>query len=359
MDDLIDQMIGDAVASYNEPTAETTSAEGAGAEGAAPSDQEPQAAKQEEVTPETVTEAAKGSTKVQELVDKKYGGDWDKFTDSLYEQWNSTSKLAKEIQDLKSQLTRKETPEEPEIDDKSPQLDLLNAHVAHIDSELKANETSQAKLIQAYGKLEKDIAKWEGKLEASDDLERPAIEDKLDRLRSLKEGKEESYQEAVAKADRLKLEKQQAAANLQWAKTQLKQERQQQLQARAQEEAETRQTLSEFVEAIKTSASEFRIPKANLAHMANVIRGEIAVHLRKLGPNAEAIDMPKAVKERVAAYAKAMGLSSVAPKITPGKPGVPTKAATAPQVAPSDKKVKTAKDADAFATEVFKQFGLM
>jgi hypothetical protein len=111
---------------------------------------------------------------------------------------------------------------------------------------------------------------------------------------------------------------------------------------------------------LQESAKEFRIPKENLKHMANVIRGEIAIHLRKLGPDAEAIDMPKAVRERVAAYSKAIGRGGVAPKVTTTTP----KADAAPQVVagkvmPASDKVKNAKDHDKYVNEVFKQFGLL
>ena len=197
-------------------------------------------------------------------------------------------------------------------------------------------------------------------MEAADELDKPRLEDRIERLRGDLERKQEAYQDLIAVAQRLGLDKQQAQANIGWVKDQLKQVRQQQLLERVAEQNQQKETLSEFIGALQDAAKEFRIPKENLKHMANVIRGEIAIHLRKLGPDAEAIDMPKAVKERAAAYAKAMGRPGVAPKVTtparpdPNRPNV----AANVQIPPSDK-VKTAKDHAKYVDEVFKQFGLL
>ena len=131
MDD-IDQMIDAAVAAYVE-TPETTSEAPKGEEGAALPDQDTQAATAKDEAPEKAPEAAKGSGKVQELVDKKYGGDWDKFHEALFDNWNKSSELTNEVRDLKQQLLKKPEPTPEPVEDKSPELDWLNAHVANLD----------------------------------------------------------------------------------------------------------------------------------------------------------------------------------------------------------------------------------
>ncbi len=345
----IENLLEEAIEAYQEPGPTPDEPE----KGAAP---EAADGKPVDETPEKKEEI---EDKLDSIINSKYGGDRNKFVEGLYEQWNSTSKLAKEIKELKEQLVASSTTPDKEVEVSSPQLDWLNKQAAKLDSETKDRNNKLQGIISSYSQLERDIAKAEGELSRAEDLDKERIENKIEHLKdklSAKKDKFDEYQERLAN---IELEKEAVSQNINWTKEQLKNERSQQLQKKVDEKEDQRNTVVEFVEAVKEHGIAFRIPKANLSHMANSIRGEIAVYLRSLGDDAPKIDINKAVKERVAAYAKAMGLGAAAPKVTmPGGAAVPPAKAPTSSQQGNDKIPKNAKEAAKMVDDVFAKFGI-
>lgn len=349
MDDF-ESLIDDAVNAYNEsaePTSEVAE------EVAAPQAQEGEAA---DVKPEETTPEKQEEDRLQALIDKKYGGDKDKFLDGLYESWNSTSKIAKELKELKAQLSR--PADQPEEEGTSPQLDWFNKQAAKLEKEEATKRGQINSLVQSSGKLAGEIAELKGELKRADELDAPAIKAEIRALEAKQEAKQEKYADILGRLEEIELEKENAKNSIEWAKGQLKEARKAQLRERVEEQDKQKATLVDFVDGIKEYGTAFRIPKENWQHMANSIRGEIAVYLRSLGDDAEAIDIKAAVKERVAAYSKAMGKGGVAPKVTLGKTPTGTTAKPAGTTS-SEPKVTNSREHAKYVDDVFKRFGLL
>lgn len=144
--------------------------------------------KEPESNKEKVGESkAEGKLRIQTLVDSKYGGDWDKFTDGLYSQWNSSSELHSELKEIKAALEEqkqalvtKAAPEPPLNDD--PDFQALESEITALDNDVKANEQVRAGLITQFNGISEKIAELRGQYALADDFNKRDIERRVEAL---------------------------------------------------------------------------------------------------------------------------------------------------------------------------------
>lgn len=308
---------------------------------------------------------AKGrSEKLQKIIDSKFGGDEDAFTDSLYEQWNSGSRMRQELDEVKgalAQLVQQRPPES--IPDDHPDLVEINEELTSLKDERKSNSLAGTRLLNELGTLDREIAKLEGKAESAEDFEKQRLEQKILQLEVKKESLIGKWESSNKDDKRLERELKSAEKRLNQAKKDVSEKLvSEQRQQRADLQVKER-TLQEFFQNLEAAADENGIPKEARKHLANTVRGELVLFLRGLGPDEPDVDLPAAVKARVAAYAKAMNLAK--PKAStvgkekiqaqqtgkvPPQPGAPPPAA--PKQGKQELKFKNAAEAKAWTAKM-------
>lgn len=136
--------------------------------------------------------ASAGLDPVQKLIDSKYKGDKQEFIKGLYEQWNSTSRMARKIEELEERLAQGTTPQPTPDSDKD--IQWLTPRVQAIDFQLQTNVNRQNAIITEIDQLRVDSARLEGRIAATDDENaKDRFERQLDSLKNKIEGQRNEF----------------------------------------------------------------------------------------------------------------------------------------------------------------------
>lgn len=244
-------------------------------------------------------------SRVQKIVDTKFGGDYDKFVDSLYEQQNSAARIREELDEIKHILKTPPPVEvSEEVDEDHPDLAWFATQSTALDADRQSNNQKVASTLLEIGKTDKEIARTEGELLRADPEEKPALEAKksnleakLDRLYDKWEDQKDKDGKIIQQKSLLEKQKKDVEKTLKAEKAQ---------QQRLESERQTLQTktVSVFEDAVVAEAKAHGLPADAQEHMSAVIAAEASYYLRSLPPNSPAIDIPAFVKHRAEAYVK-------------------------------------------------------
>jgi hypothetical protein len=301
-------------------------------------------------------------SKLQKLVDDKYQGDEDAFVDGLYQQWNSSADMAKELKELRQELSELRKPTaEPEAIADSPDIQWLTNQLEDVKAERAELGSKRTHLLQRMAKAEAEVNQLKGAMRNAEEFERKSLE--RDAAAAERESERLADQWNDLKREERRLDKDAKAYDIQLERARKAAQSQVQEQQRSRVEAvrEQKESLETFVAAVKAEAKELGIPEKNLKHMANTIRGELFFYLQSMlakDPNAEGIDVAEAVKVRARAYAKAMGLERKAGAPAAAASPAPSTPGAKPNAAPPRKPVATPSpknkaEADAWVRQVF------
>ncbi len=263
------------------------------------SDAEPES--NEEQSPE----AGGKTSKLQKLIDSKYGGDEDAFADALYNQWNSSSTLHKELKELKNFISElKQAPEKAPSIEEHPDHQWLKSELTALDEESSAIEASRTELRSDFNATQGELHALEGQLRVvADEAERRDIKnaqrDAEARLKSIKrDWAQLQKDEARITRDRSRLDRQkkQIEGSLQESRAQQKVKEQEDIQ-------EQESFLADFNKAVDLAVEDKGIDTDSKIreHLYQTVRAEAIVYLQSL-PNGVGILPADFIQKRAEAY---------------------------------------------------------
>lgn len=251
------------------------------------------------------------SAKLDKLL-SKYNGDPDKMVDAYFEQANSMSRLFQKLSDLEEKLVAKaaDPEEEAKFVANDSEVKEFGAELSQIDGQIKQTQQTQTAMVGEFGRLDKLIAKLEGKYESA------SIEDKADIKEELNEAKsdmksltrdwKDSQRELATLEKQIKMSARQYRAAEAAAKTRREAEKQREVDSvHAQ-----RVTQAEFLGTVKAEAAKYGIEPGNKTYnvVQQAVRDRIVSFLRGLPANSKPINIPETVAKLMAEYAEALEL---------------------------------------------------
>lgn len=247
------------------------------------------------------------SPKLQKILDK-YNGDEDLAADSIYESWNSTSKLRKDIEELKAYLTEKDK-KAPSFE-ADPDIQGLQSEITALDHELKFNDDQRRGLISEIDSAKTEVAVLEGQLRLADEFQKPQLEQR--KMLAERELRALARQwTGLQNSDaRLTREKSALARQLRSAQNYLQAMEAQRQHQQTQSQVVQKEILKDFVEEVVDLAAASGIEDPSVVeHMISALKAEAHLYLSGIPENAPGIDIPAFVQARGQAYLKAMGIS--------------------------------------------------
>lgn len=293
------------------------------------------------------------SAKLQKILDK-YNGDEDLAADSIYESWNSVSKLKKDLEEIKTHLMAPQ--QTGPAFDQDPDIQGLQGEIAALDKELQFNNDQRRSLISEIDSAKTDIAVLEGQLRLADEFQKPQLaQQKLLAERELKTLLRQWT--GIAHSDtRLEREKSALGRQLRSAENHLVALQSQRQHQAVQSQVVQKEILRDFVtEVVDLAAASGLQDPATVEHMISALKAEAHLYLSGVPENAPGIDIPAFVKARGEAYLKAMGVNKTKSFATQSATKAALSRTTAGQVTPPNGKAqkefapKNAQEAKAWA----------
>lgn len=250
---------------------------------------------------------------LEDLISSKGGR--QKFVAGLHEQWKSTAKLAKEIEELKAKLSDPAPAEDPEPEEEltHPDIDYYTQEIANLDSEVVSNESAKDLIVKQGNEIQAAIHELKGELKRADDLEKDALQTKIDRQEAKLERLADKYKSLDARNKQIGFEKRGFERGKQLAERELSAHKQQLQTQKLQEQAWINAESVKFSTAIAAAQKEYNFPdgpggESGLEHIDGVIRAEASYLLRSKGKSDFTLDLEQFVKDRAAHHAKMMGI---------------------------------------------------
>lgn len=255
---------------------------------------------------------AKGrSAKAQKLLDK-YGGDEDKMVDAYFEQANSMSRLFQKLSDLEEKLTAKaaDPEEEAKFVANDSEVKEYGAELSQIDGEIKQTQQAQTAMVGEFGRLDKLIAKLEGKLEAASIEDRADIKEELNEAKSNMKDLTREWKESQRTLGTLEKQIKMTARQYRAAEAAAKSRREAEKQREVDAVHAQRVTQAEFLGTVKAEAAKYGIEPGNKTYnvVQQAVRDRIVSFLRGLPANSKPINIPQTVAKLMAEYAEALEL---------------------------------------------------
>ncbi len=249
---------------------------------------------------------------LQQLIDSKYKGDKAQFVKGLHEGWQSTASLAKELKELKAQLTQqRETQTKPEPLETNEDYSALKDELTVLDSQLKSNNDTRKQILGSFNSLNQELAILEGQIRATQDPNAKnalAFErwQKQQEQKSLESAWNQTFKEDQAAQREMKLLNRQLK-EVEKSITQSRTQQQQQWQEDVREQQSFLQDFNSAVDAIceeKSIAADS--PTRNFLY--ETVRAQAVYHLTT--SKGQAIDPFEFVKKQADAYFAASGLNT-------------------------------------------------
>lgn len=277
-------------------------------ETAAPEGDAPAGDSEGEQQEEGESSPAKGGGGAFEKLLAKYGGDKDKMAAAYFEQANSNSRLWEKIQTIDEYIKGQQRP--PAVDEEKliaedPNVKSLATDYNDTYAEIQTVARQQDQQIKLYGVLEKDVAKLQGKLEASQD---PDVRNELRAELSEKIGEQKSVRADIANSQRevrqLNLRLKDLRSRYADAEARAKEQVSRQRQAELEQRQAAQETRREFADAMRKEADAYGIPIGSKHYevLFQTINDRIYTYLSRLPNGAPGIDMESAVKQLMAEY---------------------------------------------------------
>lgn len=254
-------------------------------------------------------EAISRSPQLQKIIDSKYGGDEEKFVAALFEGWNSSSRLAKEIEELKNKLTEV-TEEIPE-----PPAPIEHPDMARLDERIRALDAKQQSVLQTrntilanIAKSREDQAELRGEIKRSSEDDRYRLEEKLERAQAKEQAEVERWHGLGDKLEDLTEQRRTVEGQKRIAEQQLSAYKAEQ-QRQGLELVEFRKrTVQDFNQAVEEEFKAYGVEAEKLkSHMWRTIKAQATDYLRSLPPG-NPIDLKAFVKNAAKDYSEVMNL---------------------------------------------------
>ena len=245
----------------------------------------------------------------------KYDGDPEALAEGVWNQGNSLSEVNKRLKNLEVNLQQALAP--PPVDvqalvDDDPYVKEAATDLRTTDAKAKATHKEQVQHIAEHGKLERQVAKLEGKLESAAPEDRDDIKDDLREAKADRKEAARNYRESKRELDSIERELRGAAQKFREAEANAKQ-RLERSQEQSQTLAERQVVLrSDFTDAVAAEATKFGIPTdgSTFKVLHQSIKDRITGYLRTLPRGAPGINTPEAGAVLMEEYVEAMGLKS-------------------------------------------------
>ena len=302
------EVLADELNKTGEEEVETTSATESSDAIAAASEEASQAASAETEEPSSQEEEQRPtgrSPKLQKILDK-YNGDEELAAESIFESWNSVSKIKREFEEFKNQMLEQKNTQAAEPD---PDVQGLQGEIATLDDELKANEGERRSLLSEVDATKTEVAVLEGQLRLADEFQKPQLEQrKMLAERELK-GLLRQWQGLNKQDIRINREKSSLARQLRASESRLKDLQSQRHNQQIESQAVQRDIFRDFVGEVADLASKHGVEDESvIEHMISTLRSEAHLYLSNIPDNAPGIDIPAFVQARGQAYLKALGV---------------------------------------------------
>lgn len=263
---------------------------------------------------------AKGRSPAFDKLLAKYGGDHDKMADAYFEQANSSSKLHRELQEIKEMVSKQQ--EDPkkveEFINNDPYVKEVQEEAASTQAEVQRIQQEQYALISVYNGTEKEINSLQGELKRADEVDAVAIRQELSEKRA-------QMKDALREFNGNKRELTGLDRTLRGINRQLREARTQ-AQARLDNERTARQTATatgqaasrDFGIALNSEAERYGLKPNSQQYkfVRTVIRDRLINHMSQMDPDDPAIDMAEAVEYLMGEAADNLGLKPKFQKVS-------------------------------------------
>lgn len=302
-----------AAAELSGATPEPKADEAEGEESAAPAPTEETAA--EELEKGEALGAADEMTaqaRLQDLI--KQRGGVKKFVDGLFEGWNSTARLHKDVESLRGELrealaAKSEPPPPPPP---SEEAQLIARQMEAQDKRAAEVVARQEKILNEAEDIRFKLAEKRGELRHADDYEKQGIADEIRRMEGQIQGLRQEYKSNEDRLEVIGDRKTELESKRRTAEREHQAFIEQQKLREAERVEYQKGVVTEFLGSLTSEAAALGIPTGSkaIAHMEKTIRAQITHHLRSLPPDSPPIDIPAFVKQAAAEYAEVMGVTN-------------------------------------------------
>lgn len=267
------------------------------------------------------------SPALQKLLDK-YGGDEDAMVAGYFEQANSSSRLFKEMQELRDYLMDRDADddEDPEqLIAADPDVQGLNTQLTSLQKDIEAIQQDQMQLVGAYGQVENEAKALDEAANKAEDFEKTTLKQQASAKRSelrqimstINRGRRElnAVNRSIADVERQQDKAKQAVLG--------RRETQRKEGLRSAQVA--RLTREEFNTSMRAQAKEYGIDPSSKQFnvLSTSVRNQLSQHLSRLPKDAPGIDIPAAVKHLMGEFAEAMNLKPKFQKVSETKGRTP------------------------------------
>lgn len=245
----------------------------------------------------------------------KYDGDEEALAEGVWQQGNSLSEMNKRLKSLEGMLQKATAEPEPDVDAiiaEDPYVKEAADELRSSDTEVKELEQEQVQIIAEHGRLEKLVAKLEGKLSSAAPEDRDDIRDELRDAKGDRKEAERNYRESKRNIADRKRDRRSNAQKFRSAEDQAKSRLDRERQQSQSREARSKITQGEFSDAMVKHAKRYKIPTDGKTFnvLSISIRDRIQSFISTLPKNAPGIPIDDAVSELMEEYVEAMGLES-------------------------------------------------
>lgn len=255
----------------------------------------------------------------------KYGGDKDKMATAYFEQANSNSRLWQKLQGIEEYIKGQQ--QVPKVDEEKlvaedPDVKEVIKEYNDTHAEIQATTKRQNQLISQYGKLENDIQKLSGKLEATSDPDiKFELRNELNELRSEQKSVRSDINSSQRDVKQLNSSLKDLTRRYRESEARAKEAVSRQRQVELERQAEAQSTRREFAESMRSEAARYGISveSKQYAVLFQSINDRIYSYLSRLPNGAPGVDLPGAVGALMAEYADTLGLKAKFQKASDAK----------------------------------------
>lgn len=351
LENMVDETAADSEDSPDETTPdESTESDESGAsekDGQDTDEKEPES-KDDEVDP-SLKELLEKHPNFKKLA-SKYGNDLEKMANAVFGSYNSAAELNKQFKELKTLLTQKvEANSQKSIDEiinEDEEVISLGKEYTKTKSDLTTLQSEYSKAITENAKLERNVARLEGKLEVAQLEDKEDIKQELNELKS-QQRELKTEIKSFAKDEQVLIEKLKDLQKRGSVAAKAAKERAREKAEEQEREAEEAQQLREqYDSSMRKEAERYGIDvdSKQFKHLLTVNHARIVTYLAGLPDGSPGIDIKKAVEVLMTEWAEANGVKAKFQKQSTVKrqTTVPPKKTT--EQASDEKKAPTSSD---------------
>jgi len=238
----------------------------------------------------------------------KYGGNREKMAQAFFDQANSVSDLVRRVDGMeefiKGQQSEQPALSESEIEKQvaeSPDVIEVAEELDTIKADYQEENAAYTDAITKLGKLDKEVARLEGKLEVAYEENRPPIAAELAAAQAKQERALERYQETVRNKKKLEAAFKRSERRLEKAKRSAIAEIDKQTKAQRADAKAAEEVRQEFAEAMLSEARDYNIDPRSERYQSlfDTVQSRLWAYTSNLPEDADPLNIPVAVKTLV------------------------------------------------------------